>query len=144
MADEDKKRGILLSVCGLQTYRIARNLSAPTPLEEQPYDELVKLVGAYHNPKPSAIFQRYKFNTRCREAGESVATFVANISKLVEHCEFGESMIDMLRDRLVCGINNDRSRELCWLKQRYYSILHSRKHGLRRQLPRMPRKSRCP
>lgn len=33
---------------------------------------------------------------------------MANLRRLSEHCQFGTSLNDMLRDRLVCGINNDR------------------------------------
>ena len=32
---------------------------------------------------------------------------MAELRQLSEHCEFGAYLDDMLRDRLVCGINND-------------------------------------
>ena len=34
--------------------------------------------------------------------------FVAGLRRLSEHCQFGTTLEDMLRDRLVCGINDDR------------------------------------
>ena len=42
-----------------------------------------------------------------RKAGESVATFVSELRCLSEFCNFGETLEDMIRDRLVCGINDD-------------------------------------
>lgn len=36
-----------------------------------------------------------------------MAAFVAELRQLSEHCEFGAVLEDMLRDRLVCGINDD-------------------------------------
>lgn len=33
---------------------------------------------------------------------------MANLRQLSEHYEFGTTLNDMLRDRLVCGINNDQ------------------------------------
>ena len=33
----------------------------------------------------------------------SVSQFVAELRKLSEHCDFVNSLEDMLRDRLVCG-----------------------------------------
>ena len=33
---------------------------------------------------------------------------MAELRKLTEHCNFGESLPEMLRDRLVCGINNKK------------------------------------
>lgn len=34
--------------------------------------------------------------------------FVAELRRLTEYCDFGASLDDMLRDRLVCGINDER------------------------------------
>ena len=37
---------------------------------------------------------------------EIVAEYVAGLHKLAEHCNFGDTLDNMLRDRLVCGIAN--------------------------------------
>ena len=42
---------------------------------------------------------------RSRKPGENVSTYVAELRKL---CNFGNTLGDMLRDRLVCGINDPR------------------------------------
>ena len=68
--------------------------------------EIVKLVSNHHNPKPSAIMQRFKFNCRIRGSNESVAEYVTSLRQLAEHCEYGTFLDDMLRDRIVCGIND--------------------------------------
>ena len=104
----EKKRAILLSVCGAATYQLIRNIVAPEKPTERTFEQLVELVRRHHNPKPSVIMQRFKFNTCSRQQGQSVATFVAELRHLTEHCEFGDSMEDMLRDRLVCGVNDSR------------------------------------
>ena len=44
---------------------------------------------------------------RCRQPGESVAVFVSQLRSLSENCGFGDTLEDMLRDRLVCGIRDD-------------------------------------
>ena len=54
------------------------------------------------------MMQRFAFNSRSRKQGESVATFVADLRRLSEYCKFGNSLVEMLRDRLICGINNDQ------------------------------------
>lgn len=52
--------------------------------------------------------QRWKFNTRNRKSDETVGDYVAELRKLAQDCNYGESLTVMLRDRLVCGINDDR------------------------------------
>ena len=52
--------------------------------------------------------ERFKFHSRNRKEDEGVATYVASLRKLSEHCNYGETLPEMLRDRLVCGINNEK------------------------------------
>ena len=104
----DKKRAILLSSCGAEMYQLIRNIVAPKKPTKCTFAQLVELVHRHHNPKPSAIVQRFRFNICVRKQGQSVATFVAELRRLTEHCKFGDVMDEMLRDRLVCGINDSR------------------------------------
>ncbi len=96
MDASDKKRAILLSVCGARTYQLIRSLVAPRKPADLEFS------------KPSVIVQRYQFHSRVRQPGESVSTFVAELRRLSQNCEFAESMEDMLRDKLVCGIGDIR------------------------------------
>ena len=52
--------------------------------------------------------ERFKFHSRNRKEDEGVAMYVAVLLKLSEHCNYGETLPEMLRDRLVCGINNEK------------------------------------
>ena len=106
----EKKRAILLSVCGATTYQLIRNLVAPGKPTSKTFDELVKLVKDHHQPAPSVTVQRYEFNKRIRNDGESFADYVAHPRQLSEHCDFGDSLNDMLRDRILCGCNDKHLR----------------------------------
>jgi len=106
--DADQQKAILLSVCGPATYRLIRNLASPKKPTELKLKEIVELVGKHHDPKPSVIVQRYRFNTRNRRGGESISTYVAELRHLSEHCNFGTSLNEMLRDRIVCGIEDQK------------------------------------
>lgn len=59
-------------------------------------------------PKPSAIVQRFKLNTHSQQPGETTAMLVIELRHLSEHCEFGITLHEMLRDRLVCGVRDIR------------------------------------
>ncbi|CAC5416980.1 unnamed protein product [Mytilus coruscus] len=89
-------------------HKLMRNLSAPQKPGEKTYDDIVKLVTDHQNPKPSSIVQRCKFNSRSRQPNESVSQFVAELRQISEHCDYKATLDDMLRDRHVCGIKEDR------------------------------------
>ena len=80
----------------------------PDKPTEKSYKDIVALVKTHFSPKPSVIVQLYRFNSRVRQPGETVATYVADLRRMTKHCEFGATLDDMLRDRIVCGINDGR------------------------------------
>ena len=106
ITDGTKQRAVLLSCCGPSTFRLMRSIVLPTPLTDFSFKELVAKMKAHREPKPSVIVQRYQFNSRQRATSETVAEYVAALRKLAEHCNFGNALDEMLRDRLVCGIAN--------------------------------------
>ena len=99
--DAGKKRAVLLTVSGASTYKLIRNLSAPTKPAKS-FDDLVALLKSHYTPKPSVIMQQFQFHSHTQRTGETVAAFIAELRKLSEFCEFGAMFKDMLRDRLVC------------------------------------------
>ncbi|KAL5477909.1 hypothetical protein EMCRGX_G024764 [Ephydatia muelleri] len=108
IGDEGIRRAVLLSVCGGSVYQSIRNLVAPGKPSNKSFSELVKLFRTHFCPSPSVTVQRYNFNSRSQRDGESVSHFVAELRKLSEHCDFGNSLENMLRDRLLCGIRDVR------------------------------------
>ena len=80
-----------------------KTLASPLKLDEFTFQGLVDLAGKYFSPRPSPIVKRFEFNSRRQKEGESIATYVAELRKIAEHCDFGAVLSDMLRDRLVCG-----------------------------------------
>lgn len=76
--DEEKRVPMLLSVMGTKTYGLLRTLVAPAKPGEK----------------------------TCQQ-GENVSQYVAVLKQLSEHCDFGTHLEDALRDRFVCGLNNE-------------------------------------
>lgn len=103
----ERKQAVLLSSVGAQTYALMRTLLSPVKPGDRFYEDLVKLLKDHYHPKPSEIMQRWKFNTRNRLPDESVRDYVAELRKLAHNCNFGDTLTMVLRDRLVCGINDD-------------------------------------
>ena len=102
----DQQRAIFLSVCGPATYRLIQNLVSPKKPTEFKIDELIDIVRRHYDPKPSAIMQRFHFNSGNRHTREFIAAYVSQLWQLAEYCEYGTTLNDMLLDWLVCGVDN--------------------------------------
>ena len=106
ITDGAKKRAVFLSVIGASNYKLLSSLVAPAKPGEKEYSALVDKLTEHFTPAPSEIVERYKFHTRFRKSGESVAAFVSELRSIAKFCNFGETLETMLRDRIVCGIND--------------------------------------
>ena len=91
ITDSDKRRSISLVSVGAKTYKLVRSLIAPEDSKDKSYEDLAKLLQDHFMPKPSAIVQQFKFNTRSQQPGETIAMFLAELRNLSKHCELGYS-----------------------------------------------------
>ena len=106
ITDEAQKRSLLLTSCRPETYHVVRGLVQPAAPRDKSFTELCDIVQNHYAPRPSEIVERFRFNTRIRNSGESVQAYLAELRRLSEHCNFGNTLDNMLRDRIVCGINS--------------------------------------
>ncbi len=106
--EEERRQAIFLSACGGRVYAVLPDLCQPDKPGDFALADLFKILSGHFTPKPSLIVERFKFHSKVRQQGQSVAVFVAELRRLTEHCGFGPALDDMIRDRLVCGINDDR------------------------------------
>ena len=86
ITDEDRKRAVFLTVIGPKAYKLLASLVAPAKPGEKAYGDLVKVMSEHQNPLPSEIVQRFKFHTRTQGPKETVATYVAELRALGQHC----------------------------------------------------------
>ena len=110
VAQAAKKRAVLLSNIGARGYKLIRSLSQNDPTSRS-YADLKRLMIEHLHPKPNEIAQRYIFYKRDRRAGESVKDYIAELRKLSEHCNFGHNLQESLRDRFVCGLNDEKVQQ---------------------------------
>lgn len=107
--NEDKKqKAILLSVIGVDAYKLLRNLVMPATPGDKSLDEIVEVMKEHRNLTPSAIVQQYKFNSRNQKCNEGVADFIAELRQIAKHCNYQDKLDEMLRDQLVSGLRNER------------------------------------
>ena len=87
-------------------YKLIRSLLAPVKPTDKTYDELVKKQTEHYSPTPSEVMKRFRFNSRSRKTGETVAAYMADLHHLAEYYNYGDTLDKMLRDKLVWGIND--------------------------------------
>ena len=104
---DKRRRAVLLSVIGPTTYSLLRNLVSPVKPAEKSYTDLIKALKNHYTPTPSTTVQRFKFQARVRNKGESVAPYVSELRKLAEHCAFGAGLDERLRDQFISGIADE-------------------------------------
>ena len=110
ITDNEKKQAIFLTTCGATTYKLIRCLTAPKKPSEVSIAELMKLAASHFHPQPSLAIQHFRFNSRMHQAGKSVAVYLAKLKRSFEHCKFGNTLEDTLRDRIVYGIQDQRTQ----------------------------------
>ena len=57
-------------------------------------------------PKRNRIYDWYVFNSHSQKPGESFDQFLAELRKLVATCQFGAFEDEILRDRIVTGLQD--------------------------------------
>ena len=106
ITEETKKQAIFLSVIGPSNYKLLSSLLAPNKPGDKEYNTLVNKFSEHFTPAPSEIVERFKFCTKFWKPGESVTVFVSELHSIAKSCNFRDALKTMLRDRIVCGINN--------------------------------------
>ena len=87
-----------------------RSLSQNDPTSKT-YEELTRIMREHLQPTPNEIAQRYVFYKRDRLVGESIKDYVAELRKLSEHCNFADRLEESIRDKLVCGLNDQKIQQ---------------------------------
>ena len=64
----------------------------------------------------NVIYERYLFNNRKQEEGETVDHVVSSLQKLAKSCNSLED--ELVRDRLVVGIRDNKTRKLLLQKKK--------------------------
>ncbi len=96
--------------------KVLRNIVSPDKPGDKTYAALVEALSKHFKPALSEIVERFKFHSRVWNPGESVATYLAELHSLSEFCNFRDTLEVMIRDRLVCGIN-DAAIQKCLLAE---------------------------
>ncbi|XP_037572298.1 uncharacterized protein LOC119454435 [Dermacentor silvarum] len=101
---DDLKVSVFKTVIGKKAYKTLKTLLEPEKPENKTYEQLVQTLQKQYAPKASVIAERFKFNRRFQQDGETVAAFAVELKRLATSCDFGAFLDEALRDRFVPGL----------------------------------------
>ncbi|KAJ8913006.1 hypothetical protein NQ315_002884 [Exocentrus adspersus] len=104
IGDETKKKAVILSSIGPQTYKLLRDLSFPKLSKEKSYDQLCEFLNSHYDIQVSVWKERQKFYSLHQEDGMSIAEWYAKVRSVATSCQFGENLTSILRDKFTTGI----------------------------------------
>ena len=119
-AELDKKApktqvAILLNVAGPETFDVYNTFVFDIPEDREPrepsVEEVLMAFRAYCQPRKNTVFERYHFWSRRQQKAETIDQWVMDLRTLANNCEFGDQRKLIIRDMLVFGIRDDRTKE---------------------------------
>lgn len=112
---DNEKTNMLIYLMGGEAEEILLQLNLTE--QEQKYETVLSRFDNYFIPRRNVIFERFKFNTRIQQPGESVDCFITALHSLAEHCNYGELKDELIRDRIVVGIQDMKVSERLQLQK---------------------------
>ena len=79
--------------------------------EKEDYETVLGKFNEYFKVRKNVIFERARFNRRNQLKGESAEQYITDLYRLAKTCEYGDMTSQMIRDRLVVGIQNFKLSE---------------------------------
>jgi hypothetical protein len=75
--------------------------------DKEKTSEILKTFDEYCNPKRNLTVERHIFNSRMQQPGESFDQYVTDLRLKVKTCEYGTMADEMIKDRIVVGVQSD-------------------------------------
>nr|CAH7731836.1 unnamed protein product [Callosobruchus chinensis] len=112
MKPDEEKINILMYVLGEEAEEVMLQFN-PQPAT---FSQTLNAFENHFIPRRNIIFERYKFNTRIQQQGEPIECFITSLHSLAEHCQYGQLKEELIRDRIVVGMQDRRTSERLQLK----------------------------
>lgn len=102
----------LLSVIGEEAVKAFDTFAWAEGQNENKITDVLAKFDQYCEPRIQVIYERYRFNNRKQEPGESISAYVTELRVIAKNCAHNEITPDeILRDRLVLGVRDEKLRE---------------------------------
>ena len=79
--------------------------------DRRSYAAVIAKFDAFFQVRKNIIFERARFSRRSQKEEESVEQFITSLYSLAESCDYGAMKDEMIRDRIVVGIQDNSLSE---------------------------------
>jgi hypothetical protein len=106
--NEPKRKAILLSSVGSETYRTLKDLCFLQKPSEKNFKSLSDELKGHFKPKRLLVAGRFQFHSEKQQPVQSVLDFATHLKKMAASCKFvGDQIKESLRDRFICGLASE-------------------------------------
>ena len=107
--DEATQCAIFLHTIGEEALEVYDTFTF-TETEQDKIELLIQKFEGYCTPRKNTTYERYVFNT-CIQNGRTLDAFLLDLRNKAKTCEFGTLQDSLIKDRIVCGIDDKSIRE---------------------------------
>ena len=109
-ATEAKRAAIFLTCIGTEAYERFMSFDL-SPEDAKKVTTIIQAFDRYCEGEVNVTYERYTFNRRDQEPGESFDVYLGHVRILIKTCAYGDIEDSILRDRIVLGIRDDATRK---------------------------------
>ena len=124
---------MLLHCVGIEAMRIFNGMKFGEGEDRNKMADILVKYDQHFLGQKQEFFERFQFNRRTQESGESIVGYVSVLRNMAKTCGFCDCMRELLlMDRLLLGILDDKAREGLLSRSKGKSGDHGKgKHGVK-------------
>ena len=108
---KEERTATLLKCLGADALEIVDGLNFANDEERKDIDVVLVKLEVFCVGETNKIYERYQFNKRDQESGESIDSYVASLRTWAKTCNYGSLLDSLTRDRIVVGIRDNGTRK---------------------------------
>ena len=105
-----KRAAIFLACVGTEAYELFQTFQLSVA-DAKKINKVLEAFERYCIGETNVTYERYIFNRRMQDSGETFDIFLSDLRRLVRTCEYGTLEESIVRDRIVMGVRNDATRK---------------------------------
>ncbi|KAJ8050045.1 hypothetical protein HOLleu_03080 [Holothuria leucospilota] len=105
------QKAVFLHCIGPVGVKICNSLKFAYDEDENDIKIIMTKLDTYFIGECNETHERYVFNKRDQQVGETVDAYITNLRTLAKSCNFGDLEESLIKDRLALGINDPGTRK---------------------------------